>query len=792
MSALSGYITFDIETTTKELAKRKASPFHPENWVVAVGYSKNGGGVVGLYYGRDTQASHGWLKSVLELERPKILVGFNIKFDIQYMIRGEEDYQAYMAWVADGGQLWDTQLAEYLLDGQRQESHMLSLDEVAPRYGGTLKVDEVKAMWAQGIGTEDIPQRLLMDYLTGRGEGDSRELGDVENTDLIFRGQLEKAKKRGQVRSIQLNNGALLATIEMERNGLFVDVELGYKKAAELRAKADELRAKLHQYLPDDLPFEFNWGSRKQLSALIFGGPVPYKERVHQIDAEGRPAYAQKDEKQYVLLDGSTTIQAPGDHAVIPVSAYVFYASGKQQGQPKTKTVKVNDLTRPKLKWETFDYHFPGMTQPKREWETSEKGVYSTGETVIEELGGRGIPFLDTFSELADIIKDLGTYYIVEEHDAEGEVVKSKGMLSLVHNGMVHTDLSMVSTVTGRFAHSKPNTGNLPRSDTSEVKQMFVSRHGEDGVMMSSDFTSLEVYGQAILSGDEQLIADLRAGLDMHIKRLTQTEKKDYDWLVEQIKKLEVKEWVNKRKNIKVFSFQRQYGAGAPKIARFLKLPVEVIESWIKADEEMYPGVTAWWDEVEQAVRQSRRPLAKFVQHPLLRTTIQLGEGKYRTFDGKVYTFQEYPAPDFAVKRGIVQNFKPTELKNYPVQGLGGEWMKAAMWLAVRAFYRYRNFDGKALLVSTVHDALYADAHKDVKRKAGVLIHACMLAASDLMEWWFGTTIPVPVPSETTWGPSMYEETKFEDPEDFDASAQRVRTWLRTTFMDGYTPSYLQ
>lgn len=773
---LKGYVVFDIETTTTELAKRKASPFHPDNWVVAVGWSHDADPVRSFYYGKDRQASHGWLRTLLTEFKPAYLVGFNIKFDVQYMIRDPLDYAAYQDWVAAGGQLWDCQLAEFLLDGQKQESHMLSLDEVAPRYGGTLKVDEVKVLWSQGVPTEDIPERLLMDYLTGRGEGDEREMGDVENTRLIFLGQLKRAKARGQVRSIQLNNGALIATIEMERNGLYVDVEHGYKQAAKLTAQAEELRLKLHQYLPDNLPWEFNWGSRKQLSALIFGGEVPYKERVHQLDDNGYPAYAKKEEVQPVLDDAGRP---------------VLYTSGKNAGQPKTKKVKVDDHAKPKLKWETFYYKFPGMTKPSKEWETSEKGVYSTGSAVVEELGGRGIPFLDDFSELADILKDLGTYYIQEERNEEGEVIKSKGMLSLVHDGFVHTDISMVSTVTGRFAHSKPNTGNLPRSDTSEVKQMFVSRWLDDGVMMSSDFTSLEVYGQAILSGDKQLIKDLQAGLDMHIKRLSQTEKKDYDWLVEQIKKLEVKEWVNKRKNIKVFSFQRQYGAGAPKISRFLKLPVEVIEGWIKADEELYPGVAEWWAEVDQAVRQSRRPLAKYVQHPLLRTTIQLGEGKYRTFDGKVYTFQEYPAPDFAVKRGIIQNFKPTELKNYPVQGLGGEWMKAAMWLAVRAFYKYRNFDGHALLVSTVHDALYADSHKSVKRKAGVMIHASMLAASDLMEYWFGQAIPVPVPSETTWGPSMYEEQKFEDPEDFDQSAQKVRTWLRKQFMSGYTPSYL-
>ena len=82
------------------------------------------------------------------------------------------------------------------------------------------------------------------------------------------------------------------------------------------------------------------------------------------------------------------------------------------------------------------------------------------------------------------------------------------------------------------------------------------------------------------------------------------------------------------------------------------------------------------------------------------------------------YSWLEQPAPDFLVKKGVYQSFKPTELKNYPVQGLGGQWMKAAMWITVRVFYAYKNFGGLALLNNTVHDAEYADTHKSVRRKA--------------------------------------------------------------------------
>lgn len=797
---LSGYVTLDIETTIHTAYERKASPFAGDNWIVAAAYAKNDGPVIGSYFGADATASRGYLARLLAEERPRYIVGFNIKFDILHLILAPDDYGAYQQWIVDGGQLWDSQLAEYLLDGQRKESHMLSLDEVAPRYGGSLKIDEVKALWAQGIDTHLIPRQLLMDYLVGRTlEDGTEEFGDIGNTRAVFLGQLESAKKQKLVRTIQLNNGALVATIEMERNGLYVDKAKGLEQAKVMRQKQAELEQKLVQYLPDDLPFEFKWSSRKQLSALIFGGRVKYKQLVHQVDDDGHPAYAKMKVtaafgtigRQWFTGDETTDWDAAEKEQE---EKFERYAGGKKKGQVKTKQIEVPDHTRPKTKMEDFHYAFPGFTAPKKEWETADPGVYSTAEEVIDALGGRGIPFLDDFADLKDLLKDVGTYYIVEELDEEtGEVIKAKGMLTLVHpDGLVHPSISMVNTVTGRFAHSKPNSGNLPRSDTSDVKQMFISRWGAEGVIMSSDFTSLEVYVQAILSMDSQLIDDLLAGLDMHIKRLSQAEGKPYEWLVEQIKKLEVKEWVVKRKNIKVFSFQRAYGAGPPKIARFLKLPVEVIEEWVRADEEMYPGIVLFNEKVKQAVSQSRVPEQRFETHPTAKVPLQLGYGVFRSpVSGKKYVFRESPSPDFMVKRGQLQGFSPTELKNYPVQGDGGEWMKAAMWLAVRAFYRYRNLGGLALLVSTVHDALYADSHKDVKRKAGVLLHASMLAASDFMEYWFEHEVPTPVPSETTWGDSMYEEHKFEDPESFHATAENVRMWMRDTFMDGYTPSYM-
>ena len=805
---LSGYIAFDVETTIAEYMKRKASPFSGDNWVVAAAYRVNGKGEVhSNYWGKASKGSHGWLASMLYEHWPKFLVGFNIKFDLLWTTISKEDHDAFMAWVAAGGQVWDAQLAEYLLDGMVQEAQMLSLDEVAPRYGGELKIDEVKAFWARGISTEHIPQQLLMDYLTGRVENGEVVGGDIHNTELIFLGQTKAAALRKQTRSIQLNNGALIATYEMERNGLFVDIAAGRKQAAVLDAEQLRLKEALKDYLPKDMPFEFNWRSRKQLSAFIFGGRVPYKQRVHQMDSMGNPAFSRKKVEAYDVGEGqfiSVPSFRPEDWEVDP---RVVYGSGKKKGQHKTKQIEVPDYERPKMKIEDFHYTMAGLTKPLKKWEGAEAGVYSTSGEVIEELGlTTDIPFLKDFANLQAIVKDLGTYYIIEEFDEEGNLTKAKGMLTLVQpDGTVHHTLNMTSTVTARFSHANPNSGNLPRGDdnsatgghTSLVKEMFISRYGAEGTMISSDFKSLEVYCQANLSHDKQLVSDLRAGLDMHVARLSTVEGMPYDKLLLLAKGdkrrniLAVPEWDVKRTKIKVFSFQRAYGAGATKVSQYLKVPKEDVEAWIAADDKRYPGVVLFNEKVAMTVAASRVPTTRYVPHPTEKVPVMLGRGHLTTFDGKRYVFSESTTPDYLAKRGTLASFSPTELKNYPVQGLGGEWMKAAMWLAVRLFYSYKNFGGLGHLINTVHDALYGDAHKSVERKVGIAIHASMLAASDFMEYWFSHTIDVPVPSETTYGDSMADAAEFDDPDSFDRDSGKVRQWLRKTYMNNYQPSFI-
>jgi DNA polymerase-1 len=828
------YATWDIETTTRTHMKRKASPFFKENWVVTHAFKKKGDRDVKEYRFGRTRPVDGWLRPVIDGVR--LLCGFNIKFDVLHAIQSPDNLSAWMEWVAGGGNVWDCQLAEYLLNGMGQQEQMLALDEVAPRYGGNVKVDEVKALWAAGVQTEDIDPELLSRYLCGgQDEYGQWQEGDIGNTEKIALGQIARAREAGQLNSILLNMGSLLFTIEAERNGMFVETMTAFDMARELKKEVDELKVALDAYLPADLPFEFKWSSRFHKSALIFGGTVMWDGHeydlkdgttvyAHEWEGETKQPrlYSQKDEVHAYLAKDEPGLGYAGSQGglkagdLIPLDQaklwnvpVVRVASGKNAGEVKTKKVKVNNYDKPKGRAVKVPYTFPRMTQPKKAWESADPGVYSVAEEVIEELGNRGIPFLKALSQLQSTAKNLGTYFIV--YDAEGN---AKGMLALVDShGIIHHKINHTSTVTGRFSASDPNLQNIPKGNKSKIKMVFVSRFGHyvvddfgnmvwvpEGKIIQSDFSALEIYVQAILTKCRQLIEDLKAGLDMHCLRLANTEGLPYEDVLllckgDDAKGIEpVKEWDYKRTDSKVYSFQAAYGAGDAKISDSTGMPKERVAALRAADDARYPEINDYFARRTEEIKRNRKPSGIVVPHPEATNQYgspimcHLGKSSVRTPDGKLYSYMESPSPEFLAKKGIAASFSPTEIKNYEVQGEGAEWAKAAMWLAVREFYRRKNWGGLALLVNQVHDAVYSDAHNTVAYEAAVVLHACMEAASEYMEFLFNWKVPVPVPSDTTWGTSMMDEKKIPD---IKSAAQVVRQDIRSRYMGGYTPSFI-
>ena len=317
---------------------------------------------------------------------------------------------------------------------------------------------------------------------------------------------------------------------------------------------------------------------------------------------------------------------------------------------------------------------------------------------------------------------------------------------------------------------------NIPKGNKSKAKQMFVSRF-PGGSIIQSDFSSLEVYCQANQTHCKQLIADLRAGVDMHCMRLAAKEHMPYEEVVKLAKGWKetlpdgtvvahapVKEWDYKRTGAKVFSFQRAYGAGNATIAKATGMEVEEVEALAAAEDARYPEIGLFFDKLEETIHENARPTTTFTAHPLNPAVrVQLKVSHVRDVDGGKIAFRAHPSQAWQLKRGITSTFSPTERKNYIVQRGGAQIMKAAIYLMVVEMYKRGNFNGQALLVNTVHDSCYCDAADEVKREVTALLNAVMQVATAYHRKWHNTDWEIDVPTDTSWGPSMDIEDPIPD-----------------------------
>ena len=750
---MARYKVLDSETQTHIKYKRKASPWHPDNYIVMNGWYNQGDKENSWEY----FSSKG--KNFLKIEEDiTLLVVFNGKFDLLW----QWDNPDLIAFFKRGGRVWDVQYVEYLLEGAQQSAHMLSLNEVAPKYGGKVKIDEVKILWDQGVQTSDINKDLLIDYLAGTIQ-EGRRGGDIRNTELAFLGQMKRVAALKMGPAIQSRMDGLCATIEMEWNGLKIDLAEAKKQLIELTKEKAETFDKLQGFIPE-LPegLEFNWGSRTHKSCLIFGGTVKYNKQAPYIDEATGELARYKATAKWPLFDGEPvnpeglTILADGTYMYLNGKKQDVYVSGKQKGAAKFKNVPVPGEV--KVKYQEYYFRFEGFTAAPPEWATKSKDaaglpLYSTASENIMLLASKGVPFTDALSRYEALDKEIGTYFISK--DDKGNL---SGMLTCVDSEthLVHHKLNNVSTVTTRLSSSDPNLQNIPRGDKSNIKRIFTSRF-KDGKMIEADYSQLEVVVQGVLSADRQLCEDLRNKVDFHCKRIAIQSKygKTYEEVVELCTNEdgpEYKIWKAIRTKTKIFSFQRAYGAGASLIALSTGMTVDEVKELIAAEEATYPGVKLFNEEVEKAVQASAVPF----QDPMSDFQKTYRRGYWTAPTGCIYSFRSWEAPDFMKERGYTDTFKPTELKNYPVQGTGGEIVQGICGRLWRHFVSNDNYGGKAVLCNTVHDCIWVDSSKEVSEQVAKDMKRIMERVDD---WFaqFNVKITVPFPVEVEMGPNMLD-----------------------------------
>lgn len=785
MSKPNRIMFIDLETNNNQYYGAVASPRHPDNYVVMVGQAIDSkpfnGEITGNYYYSKEEAAD-WLHIPDDVW---LLVAHNAPYELdwmQYQQRAEIE-----KFLKRGGRVFCTAYAHYLLSNQ-QDTYP-ALGEIAVKYGGTPKVDGIKILWEQGVLTKDIDKDLLSEYLLGPS-------GDIDNTRRVFWGQYKQLVARGMWKGVLARMEGMLFCAAAMDNGLYVNRDVAFAQMALGNHRLNQLVESFQKWrggFPADAVFKET--SAYHMSAWIYGGPLKYKAR-KPYSFDGSPEQYVKDDfyrfkddpghrwqvADYDALDAEARCDA--EMAFGPLLTYV---SGKNKGMPK---VFREDTAEVKLKWFDLIHDCPGIASLsllpdslKKEFDNEFTGkrkladgslVYSTAKDPLEVLSKRtefpqGVrDVLGALLEFAKLDKDLGTYYLREECDDEGNVIKQAGMLQYLNDiSYVHHNLNMTSTVTTRLSSNKPNFQNLPRGGTSDVKKMFTSRFGADGFIVEADYSALEVVTLAAFSKDKALTKALLDNIDMHCMRLAAQLDEPYESVLLKCKDQshpDHTKYDELRTAIKPKAFSYQYGATAFGIAFSTGCSVEEAQAFIDTEKALFPDVEKFYeDEIFPKVEASTKRHREEVDG----VWRIYGVGTWTAPGGTSYEFRQWPKTVWHQgQKSTAMQYKPTQMRNYPIQGESGFFVQGVCGLVYRYllsmdFFRGEDGNPRVYIINTVHDAIYVDCHKDVLDVVCENIKRIMESLPTYFEETLGYDLGVPFPAAVEFGVSMYHKVHW-------------------------------
>ena len=419
-----------------------------------------------------------------------------------------------------------------------------------------------------------------------------------------------------------------------------------------------------------------------------------------------------------LLLFGGTIKEDAIEPSCDAQGAPIIFKTGARAGQIKTRRVEVHRVIK-------------GLgLRPLKEWETKRAGIYSTDDEVLTLLakkkGSDGGRIAELMLTIRNINKQLSTYFDNVE--------------KLIYpDGCIHPSFTHVQTDTSRLSSRNPNVQNVPKSFESNVKQHFTSRY-PGGKIIECDFSQLEIVVQAQLCQDKKYIQDILNKVDFHVKRLATQENLPYEKVLHKVKVEKDPIWIEKRSKIKQFSFARAYGAGPNKIADQTGMSVEEVKDLIKNEDIEYPQLKRYNDMLEEFVKY----------------TAKGGDlGYYCSPTSRRYYFKSEPAPEWMQKKGIYTSFRPTQIKNYMVQGTAtGDIVLIMLGKFFREAIKHRD---KFLLINTVHDSIILDCREEYVDFACQLLQEVLSSTKDAMKKEFNIDWVVPIEFETKVGESWYE-----------------------------------
>ncbi len=301
----------------------------------------------------------------------------------------------------------------------------------------------------------------------------------------------------------------------------------------------------------------------------------------------------------------------------------------------------------------------------------------STAVEVLEELAlAHNLPRL--ILEWRALQKLKGTYI-----DALPQLVNPA-------TGRVHTCFNQAVAATGRLSSSDPNLQNIPiRTELGrEIRRAFVAEPGY--VLISADYSQIELRVLAHLSGDEALIDAFERGEDIHDR----TALKVFG-AASGLGKHEV------RSRAKMINYAVLYGKTAFTLAKDISVSQQAAQEFIDAYFAGFPGVRRFIDETLARARET---------------------GSVKTMMGR-----RRLVPDLNSRNGQIRATAERAATNFPIQGSAADILKRAM-IDVHAALPSEH----ARMILTVHDELLLEARKEAAEEVAALVRERMEKAVPL------------------------------------------------------------
>lgn len=319
------------------------------------------------------------------------------------------------------------------------------------------------------------------------------------------------------------------------------------------------------------------------------------------------------------------------------------------------------------------------------------KSGYSTDVSVLEQLQGEH-PIIETIMEYRTLSKLLSTY-LVALHP-----------LINPNTGRIHTHFNQMATVTGRLSSTDPNLQNIPtRTEVGkQMRRMFVPGKGYD-LLMSCDYSQVELRVMASIAGDERLIDAFRHGQDIH----SRTASEIFGVPIEDVTPF-------MRSKAKTVNFGIIYGISDFGLGRQLGVPRSEAAQYIDSYFARYTGVKEYMEGEKKKAREM---------------------GYVETLFGR----RRY-LPDIHAKNFNRRSFAERTAINTPIQGTAADIIKIAM-LHVAKELKEAGVKSRVLL--QVHDELVLEVVEEEKDKVSAIVKNAMERA---------VTLKVPLVADIAFG----------------------------------------